>query len=83
MGDQLGSLSVRARVRTKCAGKDLCWYSGASISPGELPMSNRAGPLAVRVVTNGIRAVPTQSPQEVDGWSDHGAAGTSHNFKRG
>ena len=42
-------------------------------------MSNRDGPLVARVIINGIKVVPTQNPQGVDGWLDHGAVGTLYN----
>ena len=41
-------------------------------------MCNRTGSLVARVVTNGIKVVPTQG---VDGWLDHGAAGMLHNSR--
>lgn len=41
IGDQLINLPVHTQERTKCAGKDMCWYNGANISLEESFMSNR------------------------------------------
>ena len=79
MGDQIGKSPGSRTSGTKCVEKDMCWYSGTSISSGELSMSNCAGPLVARIVTNGIKVMLTQNSQGVDVWPDHGVVGMLHN----